>query len=233
MNQELFTDKVAEKYSKEKKKYLIMCDMRDQKIAKAMKNTSSKEADVLVGEDMRMQMIWCQKIKPIASFMKLRFAYDGPITSYLGGDIYLQPYAPVSNEARLLTTNFDELVEYDQVQYDRKMSYHNAYNRCRKYKETTWISYLNTYNLNPVWDNIMALDILLEYVRKILAPSAANVKQREKSVVLFLEIVRFHRDKYWDKAQYGHNYNKIFGFRPSGAELDKISKLNRRMRRKM
>ena len=233
INTGFFTNKICEAYRNLGDKCLFMCDMRDQAVGGVGgMGTTNDESDIIVSGDMRLQKDWARIIKPRYSYLKFRLSYAGRNMMYFGGPIYLQPFAPISNETRLLVSNYKDLVEYDAEKYDDILAYHNGYNRCRTYKKTPWTNLLIEYDLYSGWDNIAALEITLEFLIKRYNADGPSDDLRVMAVRFFIEVAMYHRDEYWSKDS-GDDIEKIFGFN-SDSDIFLISKkemkANRRKR---
>lgn len=191
---DFFTDVSARSYDNSTEKLLFMCDLRTLKIGFYKKQSDIEGMDDLVTDDMAMQMRWCQIIKPEYAYLKFRPPYEIPKMKYLGGTIYLQPYTRLSTEARLLTNNYDDKIIYDVDEYNDKLAYHNAFNRCSSKHFNKWRSVMDQYNLYNNWDNALALHITNYYLVKI-----KSINSKEEVGKLFMEIINFHIDRFEDK----------------------------------
>ena len=226
MNYSLFTNKQAEKYKKSTKGYLLMCDLSgpymEDDIVEYKKRTIDG-VDIIVSEYMYSQFKWCRTLQPRAAFLKFQLSHRDLPTHYFGGTIHLQPFSPLINETRLLVTDYDKLVEYDPSAYDKKISYHNGYNRCKTYQSNPWTIFLNKHNLFPGWDTIISLGILLKYVEKTnrLNPDLSKIDLQKITMDLFLDVLMYHRDEFWDKRT-GPEINKVFGFHASKKKTNKF-----------
>ena len=103
-----------------------------------------------VWNDMKLQESWIKKLRPSLSLIKFRlpFAYDfilkeGRTRNYLNGDVCFQVYnKPTSSETRLLVKDVS-FKDWDIVEYERKMYYHNCVTRNKR-------KFLNPFNSRPV-----------------------------------------------------------------------------------
>lgn len=92
-----------------------------------------------VWSDMKLQESWIKELKPVISLVKFRlpFAYDfvleeGRERKYLDGKVCFQTYnKPTSSESRLLIQGLEER-NWDIIEYERKMYYHNCVTRNKK-----------------------------------------------------------------------------------------------------
>lgn len=197
--QEKFTDTTAKQYVNTGKEYLLLCDIRNLEIGEHKSNI--KEMDKIVMEDMSLQKEWCRMINPRKAYLKFRVPYGIKTIEYLSGTLYLQPFAPLSTETRLSTSDYDTLVTYDAVKIDRRMAYHNIKNRCHSINSPAWCQLIKERRLLPLWDVIFALYICQMYVTRIRGDTK---KTRKKSMKLFIDIIEYHRNKY------GNKYDLIF-----------------------
>lgn len=195
---EFFTDTSANAYAASEDKILLMCDLRTMRIALHKRNKDIEKMDELVDEDMKMQSRWCQIIKPEHAYLKFRLPYEIPKIRYLSGTIFLQPYTKISTEARLLTNDYDTKIIYDTKEFEEKLAWHNA-KRCNSDHYNKWKSIIEKYNLYNCWDNAMGLHIVHFYLKHIKQDSS-----EDKVGTLFMEIIKFHSDKY------GKRYGVIF-----------------------
>lgn len=195
---DFFTDTSAKTYAEDGSNILFMVDMRTLKNINKIKKDTTK-LDELVTEDMIMQRRWAQIIKPIYAYLKFRLPYEDTFIKYLTGEIYLQPYAPLSTETRLLTNDYFTEKKYDTKLFNDQLSYHNYHNRCKKQSYRKYAKIMEKYNLVNNWDNELALSITHFYLKKI-----KNVTSKEVTGELFMEIISFHEKKY------GKKYDVIF-----------------------
>lgn len=194
--QDFFTDVSASSYAISNEQILLMCDLRTMKIGQYKKHNDIEKMDDLVDDDMQMQARWCATIKPIQAYLKFRLPYEIPQIKYLTGTIYLQPYTKVSTEARLSTNDYTTKIIYDTKEFEEKLAYHNAYNRCqfKQSQSQTWSKIMDQYNLYNNWDNTFALRITHIYLKKI-----KGISSKKETVKLFLDIVKYHIKRYSDK----------------------------------
>lgn len=180
---EYFTDAHAEKYVPDKAKILFICDIRNVQISK-----NPELDDSIVGTDMDMQMTWCQIIQPKKAFLKFRLPYTSSKVKYLSGTLYLQPYAPLSTETRLCTSNYETIKEYDAAQYDEMIAWHNAHNRCQSKEYDLFKSLEKKYKILNNWDNCYALTILGNYLNRFKGKSTLDALAK-----LFLKVYYDHK----------------------------------------
>jgi hypothetical protein len=83
-----------------------------------------------IPEDMRAQERWVQIMKPVASLLKFRLPWDKGKTQYLNGLIMLPIWGPkTTTEGRLLVTDPESQVEYDNFKYESQMYHFNTVTR--------------------------------------------------------------------------------------------------------
>jgi len=203
-----FEDKDAQMYSKEGPNILFMSDIRSLEF-----NRVEEQNDSIIMADNNMQSTWAKIIRPISAYLKFRTPYGDGVTSYLTGTIYLQCYAPLSAETRLMTNDYDTIVEYNNVEFDEKMSYFNCRIRGDDSRLRRWRSIMSKHNIKNNWDNNAAFYILSLYLHKMRGVTGKTTKsnndndndndeEAEQIVKLFDEIIKFFRDKYHKKYDY-------------------------------
>lgn len=196
---DIFTVNTSKRYRDTTDKILFMSDIRTVEIGKLKKEKKETEIDELVEDDMKKQADWIRIINPVYAYIKFRLPYYGYKSKYLGGTIYLQPYSPLGSETRLMTNNYNELIEYNDKEYDNKMAYFNYHIRISDKTYPRWDNVCRKYQLINCWDNAISLYITDYYLRKI-----RHVESDEKIGELFMDIIQFHKDYYGDK------YNILF-----------------------
>lgn len=196
INNKYFTDDYARKYVHERQNILFISDIRTIKIGQYTKEGNIEKIDELVMDDMEMQANWVKIIRPGNAYLKFRLPYHGHKFKYLKGTIYLQPYSPLSTEARLMTNDYDSYKEYDATEYDEKFAYFNYITR-QTYRTDKWDTCLNKYHIYNFWDNILAL-----YITKFYIYKKYNTKSNSKACKLFIEIVAFHQERLKNVGKY-------------------------------
>lgn len=194
--QEKFTIDQAKRYAELNEKILFICDIRTLSIGKYKREKNIKKMDEVVEDDMEMQAQWAKIIKPVKSYLKFRLPYLPGKTSYFSGTIYLQPYSRISTETRVLTDNYDEMIKYDNTEFEEKMAYFNAeirYNSNITYHY--WNNLLIKLNMRNIWDNVIALHILHYYLSTVNHTDPTE----EEVGKLFMNFVEFHKKKYGEK----------------------------------
>ena len=114
-----FTDDIAkyfyEKFKDRKYKLFLISDIRQG------------TDDISVLQDQESNAKWHNIILPDYSYFKFRCGYDSDISyKYYKGDIYLQPFAPISStETRILFDKKLEEYTYNIKEYQGKLFYFN------------------------------------------------------------------------------------------------------------
>jgi hypothetical protein len=194
-----FTHDSAKSYTTLNENILLISDIRTTSIGKLKKTKQIEKMDELVDSDMKMQLEWCQIIKPKYAYLKFRLPYVIPKTKYLTGTIFLQPYTKISTETRLLTSNYFRYKIYDNIEFADKMAFHNAINRCKPKHFRKWNFVMAKHRVINNWDNAYALHIVNIYLMRI-----RNIKSDDEVGKLFIDIVSYHKKKY------GIKYDVIF-----------------------
>jgi len=88
-------------------------------------------------EDMRRQADWAKTIGPNVAMFKFLLPWTDGFTEYLKGNIYIQPWKPLtSTESRLIVTAEDlkhPCILYDNKKYERQMMFQNTIGRATIY----------------------------------------------------------------------------------------------------
>ncbi len=197
-----FTDEEAHVYKSKYENILFMCDMRNLDI-KMFKNNDSDSADSMdkiVGDDMNDQMTWGKIMKPIASYFKFRLPYKESTFEYFDGTIYLQPYAPLGTESRLLVTDYTKMKTYDCAEFDEKCAYFNFFIRAKETK-TKWNKIMKKNKLKIIWDTQYALFITEFYLKKMKQPH-----KKSDTVKCFLDMLEYSQLE--NKKKFSRLYSK-------------------------
>lgn len=199
-----FTDDTARAYRTDSRRILLMCDLRTLRIGHFKRTGDIEAMDELVDDDMRMQSVWCQIINPYYAYLKFRLPYEVPKTKYLTGTIYLQPYSKISTEARLMTNNYTNFIQYDNKIFEEKLAYHNGKTRCHSIKYKKWSKIMDKYSIKNNWDNALALHITQLYLNICNKFEYQLENSLENVGVLFMDIIKYHKNKS------GEKYSVIF-----------------------
>lgn len=201
LNRGYFTVDTAESYAD--KNVLFISDIRDiegmQEVKRSKNETEQLESDyIIISDDMKMQMEWVQVMRPKYAFLKFRLPYQSGKTQYFGGKIYLQTYSPIATEARLMTNNYDDLIDYTNEEYDERLAYFNSHIRFEPHDDRRWDDIMERNRLKKYWDNYIALYIVAYYLEKRNGAEPTD----DEVYDLFVEIVDFHRQRYGNKYNY-------------------------------
>lgn len=187
--QKLFDDSDTDKYKSDGQNVLFMSDIRSMDELENAKREANQnnmtKLDNIVNMDGFLQKKWVQEIQPLAAFLKFRLGYSEGKTNYLKGKIYLQPYSPISTESRLLTTNYDDLIEYDNTEFDEKLAYFNCFIR-PTYKDAHWSKIMEKHKIKNNWDNSYAFYVLSAYADKVESNQDMNYVGD-----LFMRMIRY------------------------------------------
>ena len=142
-----------------------------------------------VWSDMKLQESWIEELRPEISLVKFRlpFAYDfilkeGRTREYLSGDVCFQIYnKPTSSESRLLVKTIEKK-DWDLIEYERKMYYHNCITRNKKkFKNPINDSKKNIYpkkGLFNDYDSSYLTVLVIEYIKRTgQKPTEKKVKE--------------------------------------------------------
>lgn len=193
-----FDNKEAQAYVGHGDNILFMCDIRNKEVAVYKSESDIEKIDDIVSDDMRMQKEWVQIIKPAWSYLKFRLPYHIKASNYLTGEIYLQPYAPLSTETRLLTNDYVTEITYDNIEFDNRMAYFNFRTR-QEYVNNEWDKCLEENNLRKVWDTLFSLDVTYLYIKNIFGRES-----KAEACKLFLEVVAYHL------VRFDHKFDILF-----------------------
>jgi ubiquinone/menaquinone biosynthesis C-methylase UbiE len=173
---EYFTDETASQWTQSKHTLdiLFISDIRTADPTKM----SAGEVEERVKVDHEMQEKWYKIMQPAGGAMlKFRLPWDNNITQYIKGEIYIQPYAPLSStETRLIVLEpTADTTEYDNKAYEEIMFNFNQNLRIQSYENIFQdIPEDQKCGLNNGYDAASAIHILSEYLR--LANKKINLK---------------------------------------------------------
>lgn len=182
--QEFFTtstaQELASKFRREDARCLFISDVR-----RFEENITYLQRQQLVLEDLENQKIWLQILNPAASLLKFVMPYPVPgipmNVEYLDGIIFLQPWSgPTSSETRLLVTNNRSSKQYDIVQYEEVMFYHNTVIRATYYQDVEGVPSERVGC--HCYDCASELFVLGEYVRKY-SDDPINMQKQIKNIL--------------------------------------------------
>lgn len=172
IRQKFFVDEDVAEFKKYKN-LLFISDIRNVPTEGVQYNRHNEDTipedetfDQNVIEDMKRQMDWCTEIRPLAAMNKFRLPYTPGKTTYLGGKQYFQTWAgDTSSETRLITTDFDERVEYDHQDYENCTFYLNNCFRSKQFTEFIPENIKSLYRYYN-YDVLAECYILNQYIEK-------------------------------------------------------------------
>uniref|UniRef100_A0A7S0IU63 Cap-specific mRNA (nucleoside-2'-O-)-methyltransferase n=1 Tax=Calcidiscus leptoporus TaxID=127549 RepID=A0A7S0IU63_9EUKA len=127
LRQELFTDEVAREFAGSRP--LFICDVR----AADWELHSDEETERLVQQDMLAQQRWHLLMQPLKSLLKFRLPWFAGTTRYLAGDVYVQPFGPITTTETRLVPRGEEATEWDNKTYEEQMFHFNTVTRVALY----------------------------------------------------------------------------------------------------
>jgi SAM-dependent methyltransferase len=166
-HQEYFTDQIAEKWSSKNNPNSIILFISDIRTADPSEMRSD-EVEKRVVLDHEMQARWYRIMEPAFTMFKFRLPWDNNITSYLKGDIYIQPYPPLnSTETRLIINGgHTPNIDYDDKAYEEILFHHNTDNREKEYKNILQdIPSSEKCDLDNKYDCVSEIEIISSYLR--------------------------------------------------------------------
>jgi hypothetical protein len=124
----LFTDETCnDVIQMAKEKNLDVLLISDIRSADPFSGISEEEVESKVVFDMKLQMDWHLKIKPLLSMFKFRLPWTEGLTDYLEGEIYLPVWGPVSTtETRLVIKRDALMIKYNNKKYEEQLFYFNT-----------------------------------------------------------------------------------------------------------
>ena len=153
-----FTDELAAGF---KEDVLFISDIRTAD----WRQMNPAENEEYIIKDNNSQMKWIQLMQPAKSMLKFRCPYPdvvGGKTKMYKGEIVLQVWPPPSStETRLVVDDVLELVEYDNLEYEEQLFYHNNVNRYKKYQQP-----VIGEGLDDSFDSAAEVTIIYEFLEK-------------------------------------------------------------------
>eukprot|EP00961_Rhodomonas_salina_P038271 514665-Rhodomonas_salina.4 len=131
LRHEMFTDDTAHEFAG-LANVLFICDIRS--CDWTLVNPTEVQAKVM--EDMLSQQRWHDIIKPIKSILKFRLPWTPGETEYLSGDVYLQPFGPITTTETRLVPHGHERIMWDNKKYEQQMFYFNTVTRVARYSHS-------------------------------------------------------------------------------------------------
>ncbi len=149
----------------------------------------SGESEKEIESDMNSQRRWVEIMKPKFSSLKFRLPFNNTTTKYLGGQLYIQAFAPVaSTELRLVFSDIAEKT-YNNAEVEERMAYHNQVVRQASVERTSCGLQLNKiFDKIPFlnFDFLLFAEALLDYRRSQNLPCSASDLQKDILRVLVL-----------------------------------------------
>lgn len=166
-----FTHSDAKYYSENLSNFMFISDIRNTNVSLYKQYYHLSKHENIIYDDMILQMEWHNIINPIKSLLKFRLSYNKNYTTYLHGDIYIQPWTSYnSTETRLIPNN--DIKKYDNKLYEGEMYYFNMITRKKCYQN---ISYNSKYYC-CCYDCSLELLIIFNYIKNILKQKATYSK---------------------------------------------------------
>ena len=175
IHKKYFDDSDIKKWKK-MSNFALISDIRTLSYDPSVQDSLSRQRNEdSVWSDMKLQEKWIMALRPTISLIKFRlpFAYDfilreGLTREYLNGTVIKQVFnKPTSSETRLIVTDFDKK-DWNLVEYEQKMAYHNDYNRNRaRYYNPLDMSktpVLAEEGLGNDFDSIFLTHLVMEYL---------------------------------------------------------------------
>lgn len=173
----LFTEEDVRKYSGRNDVFFVS-DIRSLNYNTIVSQTEAtqRENERIADMDMKLQMDWVQKIRPVKAHLKFRLPYNytwlkDEHYTYLDGDIYKQAFPTVTTTETRLVPNLDApLRNWNFRAYESHMFYHNNVVR-------DVIKFVNplTNNIGPIspelgllsdYDSVVFVTTVKEYLIK-------------------------------------------------------------------
>ena len=162
IKQQLFLEKDVEEYKSRAANILFISDIRNLRIKY---KEDQNEMDNIIETDLLLQKKILDGLRPKAAYLKFRLAYRPGTFDYYTGKIYMQPFGPVSTETRLLVTDYDSIMTYNNAEFDEKMAYFNSHDRLMKYNDFCGV--LDALKLRNYWDTTAMCYILKLYLERV------------------------------------------------------------------
>ncbi|KRX05921.1 hypothetical protein PPERSA_03858 [Pseudocohnilembus persalinus] len=128
-----------------------------------------EKVEKMVKLDNEWQMNWCRIMNAKKALLKFRCPYPSRSLGnqdfyYMDGIIYMQPWcAPTSTESRLVPSDYNNLILYDNVKYEEQFYYHNHNVRVLNPIKSQKVK---GEGLKKNWDSAVEVIILGEFLIK-------------------------------------------------------------------
>ena len=133
---------------------------------------------------MLAQQRWHDIIQPIKSMLKFRLPWNAGHTEYLAGDVYIQPFGPVTSTETRLVPYGHKRVTWDNKKYEEQMFYFNTVTRVARYSHTMPVGRAG-YGLDYCYDCSAEVDILLQYLCTRMPELRGKQLQRQFCAMTF------------------------------------------------
>lgn len=196
-------------------------------------NQTLEQIEECVKNDQEFQTRWYNIINPEMSMFKFRLPWNDNITTYLDGDIYIQPYPPVnSTETRLIVKKNAVNRLYDNRQYEEQLFYFNNRVRPLLFKNILYDMHSDKkYGISNNHDGAVEVYILsqyLQYIKKLSTEDINSDEFKKKIIDMIGDIsyeLSYSRTLFSKQPISNNNKNillKIYnlGYIPKNTELD-------------
>ena len=209
-----FTDNLAVKLGKQyaNTNVLFVSDIRPTNIEGV--SSTLEERDAIVIQNMEMQKNWYLLINKerrkvgkdnVWAMFKFKATFGIPKTTYLKGDLYYQPWAPLKSPELRLITNSEETREYSNDWLEQHLTWFNEVRR-NTLKEP------RDERLNGVFDTQFEYDIMKMYVDKFkseytdiydwMGEISAELGDRDKNKQGLLQFESGYETDEWRKKKW-------------------------------
>ena len=163
-----FTDETANNWKSEDHPDKIILFISDIRTGDT-EHQSAEMVEERVVIDHEWQKNWYNIMKPEYSMFKFRLPWDDKKTEYLDGDIYFQPYPPItSTETRLIVSKNAKNKLYDNKKYEEQLFHFNNNVRPTQFNNILFnIDIIEKYGLQNNYDGASEVYILENYIRTI------------------------------------------------------------------
>lgn len=183
--QGLMTDDLAESYQDDDHNTLFISDIRTG-------STENEEWDEEIEDNMIMQKSWCDIMKPRRALLKFRLSWKRATTTYFSGTIFNQVWQPKTSTETRLDTDCKNLIQYNNLAYERRLMGHNSILRIQQYSISALEPYYNPAycpHLCRCYDCINSILILNNWIA-----SAHNTQPLHPTKTFALIITKLGQD---------------------------------------
>ena len=174
-----FTDETANQWKSEDHPDKILLFISDIRTGDT-ETQSSKMVEERVSIDHDWQKNWYNIISPEYSMFKFRLPWVIGETEYMDGDIYIQPYPPVtSTETRLIVSKNAKNKLYDNKKYEEQLFHFNTSIRPLQFNNILFnVSKNKKHGLTNNYDGASEVYILENYLEFIKDNLKDNLKDK-------------------------------------------------------